>query len=163
MSLSHDEMRRIFERTVVVRRPTFGIVSGYHELPYVCVGASFEPGRTTTKVSGKVHVSPRFIIRPEHYESSYAEIFGEDNVDMALAGRIFGFMGFRAKPVECKSEHLELNHLDVSVDRVLSETLEGLERNEDIITGVIITPDSRYYPVSLERFIATILEDEFSV
>lgn len=161
--LSNDEMRDIYQRTRIVRRPTYGIISGYHELPYVCLGTSFEPSRSTTHVRGKVHVSPRFLIRPAHLEPSYSEIFGEDNVDAALMGRVFGFLGFRGRPVECKSEHLELKHLDADVDRVLGEVLDELERYEDITTGVIITPNSRYYPVSVERFIATILEDEFSV
>ena len=52
--------------------------------------------------------------------------------------------------------------LDASVESTLSRTLDDLERNEDITTGVILTPNSRYYPVSIERFISSILEDEFS-
>jgi hypothetical protein len=161
--LSHDEMRAIYQGTRIIRRPTYGIISGYHELPYVCIGGSFEPRHATTRVRGRIHVSPRFLIRPAHLEPSYAEIFGRDNVDVELTGRIFGFLGFRGRPVEVKSEHLELQHMDAPVDSVLAETLDELERYEDITTGVIVTPDSRYYPVSLERFIAAILEDEFSV
>jgi hypothetical protein len=162
MNLSPEEMREIFNHTEIIRRPTYGIVSGYHELPYVCLGASFEPGRQTTEVRGKVHVSPRFVIRPSHYEPRYAEIFGEENVDAALAGRIFGFLGFRSRPIECKSEHLELKHLNASLSRVLSDILDDMDRREDITTGVIITPNSHYYPVSIERFISSVLEDEFS-
>ena len=162
MPMNPDQMREIFQRTVIVRRPTYGIVSGYHELPYVCLGSAIEPGHDTTEVRGKVHVSPRFLIRPAHHEPSYADIFGEDNVDLALAGRVFGFLGFRSKPVECKSEHLEVRHTQGSIDHALSRTLDELERKEDITTGVIITPDARYYPVSIERFISTIIEDEFS-
>ena len=116
----------------------------------------------TQQVKGKVHVSPRLIIRPQQYAPSYDEIFGEDNVDGELTGRIFGFMGFKGKPVECKSEHLEVRMIDSNVETVLSRTLDDLERNEDITTGVILTPNSRYYPVSIERFISSILEDEFS-
>lgn len=163
MGLSPHEMRLLFDRTVIVRRPTFGIVTGYHELPYVCLGESFELGHETTRVRGKVHVSPRFVIRPSHLEPSYGEIFGEDNVDVALAGRVFGFLGFKEKPVELKSEQLEVKHLNISVERVLADTLDELERREDITTGVLITPDSRYYPVSVERFISSIIEDEFRV
>jgi len=162
MSLSYSEMREIYANTEVIRRPTYGIVSGYHELPYVCLGASFEPGRQTTRVRGKIQVSPRFVLRPHRYDPSYEDIFGRDNVDAQLVGRIFGFLGIRDRPVECKSEHLELTHLDAPVDRVLSAELDEMERQEDIKTGLIITPDSRYYPVSIERFIAGILADEFS-
>jgi hypothetical protein len=161
--LSHDELRDIYQRTKIVRKPTYGIISGYHELPYVCLGAAIEPRYQTTEVRGKVQVSPRFLIRPSHLEPSYDEIFGEDNVDTALVGRLFGFLGFKGKPVECKSEHLEVKHLDAGMDRVISEVLDELQRHEDITTGVIVTPNSRYYPVSIERFIASVLEDEFSM
>jgi len=163
MSLSPGEMREIFARTTIVRRPTYGIVKGYHELPYICIGESWKAGALTTRVKGKVHVSPQFVIRPSQYMPSYEEIFGEDNVDAALAGRIFGFFGFRGKPVECSSEHLEVKHISLSVDQALSESMDELERFEDISTGVIITPNSQYFPVSVERFISTILEDEFSL
>lgn len=161
MSLSADEMREIFQATVIVRKPTHGIVTGYHELPYVCLGESIESGRKTTRVNGRVHVSPRFIIRPPQYEARYEEIFGESNVDSELSGRIFGFMGFRDRPVECQSEHLEVKHIEDSIDHALQATLDELERREDITTGVIITPNARYYPVSIERFISAVLDDEF--
>ena len=161
MGLSPQEMRDIFQRTSIARKPTYGIVSGYHELPYVCLGESLEGGSRTTQVRGKILVSPRFLIRPSHYEPTYGEVFGEDNVDGALAGRVFGVMGFRSKPVECKSEHLQVQHLDVSIDRALAEVIDELERHEDITTGVFITPNSRYYLISVERFITSILEEEF--
>ena len=163
MSLGSDEMREIYRHTVIIRKPTYGIVSGYHELPYVCLGAGIEKDSQTTRVRGKVQVSPRFVIRPQHLEPSYGEVFGEENVDSALSGRLFGFMGFRSRPVECKSEGLELQYLDASVDRVLSETLDDLERREDITTGVFVTPDARYFPVSIERFISSIIDEEFSM
>jgi hypothetical protein len=158
-----DEMREIYRRTRIVKRPTYGIVSGYHDLPYVCLGERHDAGSGTTRVRGTVHVSPRFVIRPTHCESSYGEIFGEENVDAALTGRLFGFLGFRGRPVECSSEHLEVKNLECHLERVLAETLDELERHEDIVTGVIISPNSRFFPVSVERFIASILEDEFSL
>lgn len=163
MPLSGPEMREIFRRTEIVRRPTYGIVSGYHELPYVCLGESCERGFITTEVRGRVQVSPRFVLRPSHYNPTYGEIFGEENVDTGLTGRMFGFLGFRDKPVECKSEYIAVRHLERSIDVALTATLDELDRQEDITTGVIITPNSQYYPVSVERFISTILEDEFNV
>lgn len=161
MGLTADEMRQIYLRTVIVKSPTYGIVSGYHELPYVCFGASFENERKITRVTGKVQVSPQFIIKPEHYNPSYGDLFGEDNVDVELTGRMFGFIGFRGRPVECKSEHIELRHLDTSIDRALQDTLDELELQEDVTTGVFITPNSRYFPISIERFISGILDQEF--
>lgn len=163
MGLGAHEMRALYDQTVVVRQPRFGIVSGYHELPYICLAAGIESGAACTRVKGAVHVSPRFVITPPHLGPSYEDIFGSENVDMELTGRIFGFLGFGDRPIECQSEYLEVKHLDKSIDRVVSETLDDLERFEDITTGVIIAPDARYYPVSIERFIASVLEDEFSV
>lgn len=158
---NHEELRQVYESTRVLRKPTYGIVSGYHELPYVVLGESFESGYDTIRVKGTVQVSPRFIIRPSHLEPSYEEVFGEENVDVHLMGRIFGFLGFRGRPVECKSEHLEVNHLNQSLDSLVARTRDEFERHEDITTGLIITPDARYYPVSIERFISAVLEDEF--
>lgn len=159
--LDFNEMRQIFLRTRIIRKPTYGIISGYHELPYICLGESLESGQQTTRVQGKVQVSPRFVIRPSHCEPSYREIFGED-VDLQLAGRVFGFLGFKDRPVACKSEHIEVAHVGDNMDEVLSRVLDEMERQEDITTGVFITPNTKYYPISIERFIASILEDEFS-
>lgn len=163
MALDNEEIRDLYRRTQVVRRPTHGIVTGYHELPYVCLGPPMEASAQSTKVRGVIHVSPRFVLRPAHYEPSYREVFGEQNVDVAIAGRLFGFLGFRGRPVECTSDHLNVSQCNETVDRLLSKVLDDLERHEDITTGVIIAPDSRYYPVSVERFIASVLQDEFNV
>ena len=162
MGLDSHEIQEIFRRTTIVRKPTYGIVSGYHELPYVCLGSAEESRHDTTRVRGKIQVSPRFVIRPSHLGPRYEEIFGEENVDTELAGRLFGFMGFRERPVECKSEFIEVLHSNRSIEEELSCVLDELDRMEDITTGVILTPNSRYYPVSIERFIASILDDEFS-
>ena len=162
MSLSPQEMRALYERTEIVRRPTYGIVTGYHELPYVCLGPDHDKGHGTLLVEGKIQVSPRIILRPSHLNPSYEEIFGEDNVDDEISGRMFGFLGFRDRPVECKSEHLKVTHRGEGVEASVNDTLDRLARHEDITTGVIVTPDSRYYPVSIERFIGSILDDEFS-
>ncbi|MFA7693408.1 MAG: hypothetical protein GX117_15155 [Candidatus Hydrogenedentes bacterium] len=161
MSLRPDEMRDIFERTIIVRRPTYGIVKGYHELPYICLGNPVDEKDGTLLVRGMIHVSPQFVIKPTHYHPKYGEIFGEDGVDKAISGRIFGFLGFPDKPVDCSLEQFEVAHVSGTLDDLLSRELDALERKEDITTGVIITPESRYYQISLERFIAHILEDEF--
>jgi len=162
MSLDSEEMRRIFRRTVIVRKPTYGIVRGHHELPYVCLGPSFEAGFETTTVKGKVQVSQQFIIRPSHYSPRYEDVFGSEHVDMEISGRAFGFMGFPKRPLEFKSEYLEIEHGHESVDSLLARCLDDLDRREDITTGVLISPDNRYFPVSVERFIASVLDDEFS-
>ena len=74
---------------------------------------------------------------------------------------MFGYMGFRGKPVQCKSEYMQVEHVDASIDVVLSNELEELERKEDITAGVMICPNAKYYPISIEKFISSILDDEF--
>jgi hypothetical protein len=162
MSLDLREMKAIFDGTVIVRGPRYGIIKGYHELPYICIGQAIESGFNTTRVEGKITVSPQFIIKPPQYGPNYEDIFGEDALDEELAGRMFGFVGFRDKPVECKSEYMNVAHVDRTVDQVLSETLDELERKEDITAGVMICPNAQYYPISVEKFISSILEDEFN-
>lgn len=161
MALGPKEMRDIYDRTVIVRKPTYGIIKGYHELPYICLGNSLEENEGTMRIRGRIHVSPQFVIKPRHYQSNYGDVFGEDGVDVAIAGRIFGFLGFPNKPVECSMEQLELSHVPGTLDELVNVSLDELERTEDITTGIIVTPESRYYQISLERFIAHILEDEF--
>ncbi len=163
MSLSPNEMRGIYEDTVIIKKPTFGIVSGYHELPYICVGRSSTLEGRALCVRGKVEVSPRFVVRPAQYAPRYEEVFGEENVDVALVGRVFGFMGFPRHQVECASEDLEIQQVEGTLDEVISRCLDDLARREDITTGVVMTPDSQYYPISIERFIASVLEDEFAM
>ena len=163
MSLDAHEMRQIFRSTVIVRKPTYGIVRGYHELPYICLGPAIEDGQECSKIIGRVQVSPQIVIRPSHLAPSYEEIFGAENVDLEISGRLFGFMGFPDKPMECKSELLEIHPCDRPLDTVLSECLEELERREDITTGVIISPNNQYFPIAVERFISSILDDEFSM
>ena len=161
MSLDPREMRAIFDQTVLVRSPKYGIIKGYHELPYVCIGEAIESGFRTTLVKGKVMVSPQFLITPQHLGPSYEDIFGDEHVDKNITGRMFGYMGFRGKPVQCKSEYMQVEHVDASIDVVLSNELEELERKEDITAGVMICPNAQYYPISIEKFISSILDDEF--
>lgn len=161
MHSSNRLLRAIYDQTRIVRRPTYGIITGYHEVPFVVLGESHEPGRTSTRIRGKIRVSPQLLLRPPSAEARYDDIFGEEQVDEVLVGRVFGFLGFRGRPVECTSDHLEVAHHDRSVELLLEEVLEDIEYREDITVGVVVTPDTRYYPVSIERLIASILDDEF--
>ncbi len=163
MNLDSREMQAIFDDTVIVRGPRYGIIKGYHELPYVCIGRAIESGYQSTRVQGKVMVSPQFVITPDHYGPNYEDIFGTEHLDKELVGRMFGYMGFRDKPIECRSEYVNVDHVDKTIDEVLSETLDDMERKEDIVSGVVICPNAQYYPISVERFISSILDDEFNL
>src|SRR5262247_1362116 len=93
------------------------------------------------------HVLPYILVAPEHDQPARAvEVRGRIKVSPRLViaaggdgptyGDLFG------------ESHL---------DRVLDE----LSRREVIDTGVIVSPDARFYPLSLDRFIREILDQEF--
>jgi hypothetical protein len=60
-----------------------------------------------------------------------------------------------------ESEDLAIRRHEHDPARHLERVLDELSRREVIDTGVIVSPDARFYPVSLDRFIREILDQEF--
>ena len=158
-----DLIRHIFEHTRIIKRPTYGIVSGEHKVPYVLVGESLKHSTGTFEARGEIHVSPRMVWTPNYPSKTYGELFGEEDLPKGIMARTFGFLSFRGEPVEIQSEHLKSKELRMNVEDAESRILDELARKEDIETGVINSPDVRYFPVSLEKFISSILKDEFGI
>jgi hypothetical protein len=155
-----ERLRHVFEQTRVVRRPLTGIITGYHVLPYILVGPEHDhPGRSV-EVRGRIRVSPRLVITPGRDGPTYGELFGErELMHAALVARVFSFR--YASRVQLESEELTIRPQERETDVHLERILEDLGRREIINTGVIVSPDVRFYPVSLDRFIREILEQEF--
>ena len=153
-------LRFVFEHTEVLRKPLSGIIAGYHVLPYILVGPEHDhPGRSV-EVRGKIRVSPRLVITPARDGPTYGELFGETELmDRTLMMRVFSFR--YASRVSLASEDLRIQRHDRPSDHHLERVLDELVRREVINTGVILSPDVRFYPVSLDRFIREILDQEF--
>jgi hypothetical protein len=153
-------LRHVFEETRVVRKPLAGIITGYHVLPYILVGAEPDrPGRSV-EVRGRIRVSPRLVLTPGRDGPTYGEIFGEhDFMYQGLVARVFSFR--YASRMQLESEDLKIQHQERDPEGHLERVLEELTRREVINTGVIVSPDARFYPVSLDRFIREILDQEF--
>ncbi|HEV8310733.1 MAG TPA: hypothetical protein VGW35_23970 [Methylomirabilota bacterium] len=153
-------LRHVFEDTKVVRKPLAGIVAGYHVLPYILVGSEPErPGRSV-EVRGRIRVSPRLVLRPWEEGPTYGDVFRETELmDRALVARVFSFR--YASRIALESEDLKIRRQDRDAQRALEGILDELARLEVINTGVIVSPDVRFYPVSLDRFIREILDQEF--
>jgi len=66
-----------------------------------------------------------------------------------------------ASKVMLESAALTIRRHEHDPARQLERVLDELARREVIDTGVIMSPDARFYPVSLDRFIREILEQEF--
>jgi hypothetical protein len=153
-------LRHVFDNTEVVRKPLVGIISGYHVLPYILVGPEPEhPGRSV-EVRGRIRVSPRLVITPRGEGPTYGEVFQETELmDRTLLARVFSFK--YAPRVSVQSEDLKIRRQEPEARRHLEQVLDELAQREVINTGVIVSPDVRFYPVSLDRFIREILDQEF--
>lgn len=155
-----ERLRHIFEQTRVVRRPLVGIITGYHVLPYILVGGEEDHPGKSVEVRGRIKVSPRLVIAPGRDGPTYGELFGErELMHHALIARVFSFR--YAPRVSLESEELRIRRQDRDPEGHLERVLEELTQREVINTGVIVSPDARFYPVSLDRFIREILDDEF--
>jgi hypothetical protein len=153
-------LRHVFEHTEIVRRPITGIISGYHVLPYILVGPERDHPSRSVEVRGRIKVSPRLVIGAREAGLTYGELFEDrELMDQALVARVFSFR--YASRVMLESEDLQIRRQEQEVDIHLERVLEDLTRREVVNTGVIASPDVRLYPVSLDRFIREILDQEF--
>ncbi len=154
-------LRHVFEHTEVVRKPLSGIIAGHHVLPYVLVGPEHDqPGRAV-EVRGRIRVSPRLVIGLGKAGPTYGEVFSETELmHRALVARVFSFR--YAPRLLLESEDLRIQRHDRDPHAHIERILEELARREVINTGVILSPEVRYYPVSIDRFIREILDQEFA-
>ncbi|MGH7334331.1 MAG: hypothetical protein ACREKS_16630, partial [Candidatus Rokuibacteriota bacterium] len=77
----------------------------------------------------------------------------------AMVARVFSFK--YASRVSLENEDLKITRQDREAHRHLERVLDELAQREIVNTGVIATPDVRFYPVSVDRFIREILDQEF--
>ena len=154
-------LRHVFEHTEVLRKPIAGIITGYHVLPYILVGPEMDHPHRSVEVRGRIKVSPRLVIGPREAGLTYGEFFAErELMDRAIVARVFSFR--YASRVSLENEDLRITRQDDDVPRHLERVLDELSRQEIVNTGVISAPDVRFYPVSIDRYIREILDQEFA-
>lgn len=157
-----EHLKRVFEDTQVLRKPITGIVAGYHVLPYVLVAPDAELARHSVEIRGKIRVSPRLILTPRHLGQTYEQLFNDpDIMDRTLVGRMFSFLYAARQNVQLEHEDLRIIKSDCDPRAQIDRALDELMRGEILDTGLILSPDVKFYPVSIERFITEILEKEF--
>jgi hypothetical protein len=153
-------LQHVFDETRVLRKPLRGIIAGYHVLPYILVGADRAAPAQSVEVRGRIKVSPRLVITPGRDGPTYGELFGESELmDQRIVARVFSFK--YVGRVSLESDDLMIRRQERDPGAHVERVLEELSRREIIDTGVIVSPDARFYPVSLDRFIREILEQEF--
>lgn len=164
MRYEPEYLRSIFERTQILRKPISGIVAGYHILPYILVGAQEGEPRRSVEIRGQIRVSPRLVISPSGVGQTYGEVFVDPELmDRALVARVFSFAFTPRHNVILESEELRITRTDQDPRAQITRALDDLARREIINTGVILTPDIRCYPVSIDRFLTEVLDEEFRV
>jgi len=153
-------LQHVFDETSVLRKPMRGIIAGYHVLPYILVGPDHTSAAKSVEVRGRIKVSPRLVIAPGRDGPTYGELFGESELmDERIIARVFSFK--YAGRVSLESDDLKIRRHDRDAGSHVERVLEELSQREIIDTGVIVSPDARFYPVSLDRFIREILDQEF--
>ena len=157
-----EYLKRVFEDTQVLRRPITGIVTGYHVLPYILVAPDEEQKQRSVEIRGRIRVSPRLILSPRHLGQTYGELFDDPELmDKTLVGRVFSFLYSARHNVQLESDDLRIIRAERDPRSQIEQALDDLMRGEVLDTGLILSPDVKFYPISIERFISEILDREF--
>lgn len=155
-------LRHLFETTRILRKPMSGIIAGYHVLPYILVGPQEDTPAKSVEIRGRIKVSPRLVLAPGRAGQTYGDLFKDPEVmDQALVARVFSFFYSAKHQVTLESEDLSIQRRDLEPQNQAERALDELVQREIINTGVILAPNIRFYPVSLDRFITEILDEEF--
>jgi hypothetical protein len=80
-------------------------------------------------------------------------------MDHRLVARLFSFR--YAPRLALESEDLKIRRHERDPQGQVERVLDELVQREIVNTGVIVSPDVRFYPVSVDRFIREILDQEF--
>ena len=160
----HDPefLKSLFERTEILRKPVTGIIAGYHVLPYILVGPQEDKPARAVEIRGRIKVSPRLVLAPGRTGQTYGDLFKDSELmDQTLVARVFSFMYSSKHQVTLESEDLSIQKVERDPQAQIERALDELAQREVINTGVILAPNVRFYPVSLDRFITEILDQEF--
>jgi hypothetical protein len=160
----HDPefLKHLFDRTEILRKPMSGIITGYHVLPYILVGPQEDKPAHSVEIRGKIKVSPRLVLAPGRAGQTYGDLFKDTELmDQTLVARVFSFAYSSRHQVTLESEDLTIQRTDREPQVQVERALDELSQREVINTGVILAPNVRFYPVSLDRFITEILDQEF--
>ena len=164
-----ERLKEIYKATDIRRSPITGIVSGYHTLPFTLVGPNDEADESSSKppgslkLTGKITVSPKLLLSLSPQDERFADMFPEAEpfMDKSLTARLFSFSTAPKKNYRIRNEHLTVEEFTEEGQDLLAQVLNELSRAEIINMGVIWCPQPRFYPISLERFIVSVLEREF--
>lgn len=159
----NPKLRKIFSTTKIIRKPLTGIISGYHELPYILVAPDDENPSSSIEINGKVNVSPKFIITSTALHETFGQVFDPDTIEKDIQGRLFSFAYNNDRNIKVENEYFTMKNFDENAQDHLDRIHDRLLMQENINTGLIFGPYFKYYPISIDRFINEIIDREFRV
>ncbi len=159
--LQNPLYRDVFQKTRVLRKPISGIVSSYHELPYILVTPDNEDTSQTVEINGKVSVSPKFVISPQQLGETFGEVFDPETFDNQIVGRVFAFAHGKNKNLKVTSDYLKITNIGKEAQEHLTDLEDRLMREENVRTALVFGPAFQHYPISIDRFITEIVDREF--
>jgi hypothetical protein len=119
--------------------------------------------RGAVEIRGKIRVSPRLVVRPSGEGQTYGEVFGDSEImDRELVGRVFAFRYAARRHAVIESEELTIRPAEGDPEARIERILDELAQREIWDTGLILSPDVKFYPVSIDRFLHEILDRELS-
>jgi hypothetical protein len=158
-----EGQKKILDQMRVLKKPFLGIVSGYHDLGYRVLGPESIEGAGSVQISGRLFVSPKLVWTPADMEKTFGDMFEDtEMMDSNLVGRVFAFPKRVSGNFNVESEHLRVTQHEWSPDLLIEKVMEELMSKEITDTAVISTPNVRFYPLAIQRFIHEILVEEFS-
>jgi hypothetical protein len=157
----NEMLREIYFKTDILRKPISGIISGYHELPYILIAPNDNNPSHTIEINGKINVSPKFILSPQTLQETFGEVFDPETFDQEIQGRVFSFAYTGNRQIKVESEYFKVQNYEVKPEEHLNRINDSLMAQENTRTGLIFGPKFQYYPVSVDRFISEIIDREF--
>jgi hypothetical protein len=158
-----EYLREIYQSTRILRKPIAGIISGYHELPYILIAPNDENSEHTIEIDGTINVSPKFIISPGMLQETFGDVFDAETFDKDIEGRLFSFAYAGKKNLKIESTGFRMMQNEGNPDECLSRVQDQLMQQENTRTGLIFCPRFHFYPVSIDRFISEIVDREMRV
>ncbi|MBN1306848.1 MAG: hypothetical protein JXA18_02955 [Chitinispirillaceae bacterium] len=155
--------REIYRATRILRKPISGIISGYHELPYILIAPNDENSDRTIEVNGTINVSPKFVISPHMLQETFGDVFNAETFDKDIEGRMFSFIYAGKRNLKIENIGFTMTHGEGNPAEYLSRVEDRLMQQENTRTGLIFCPRFNFYPVSIDRFISEVIDREMQV
>jgi hypothetical protein len=160
---NNETLKEVYAQTSILRKPISGIVSGYHQLPYILISPNDKNPLQTVEINGKINVSPKFILSPQALQETFGDIFDRESFDQEIQGRVFSFAFSGNRHYKVESEYFKLQNYEEKPEERLNRVNDNLMAQENTRTGLIFSPKFQYYPVSVDRFISEIIDREFRI